>query len=120
MCIIYTNISREIFNPALINSQFENSIDANERSIEITDFEGNDRHFCLIVSSDDLWKTLGLHNCRLCTFNDGAMEREREREGRRHVRVPDEGCRMVASCISAMCRVVTTQNGNVNGGTTMQ
>lgn len=49
-----------------------------------------------------------------------AQWRGTEREGRRHVRVPDEGCRMVASCISAMCRVVTTQNGNVNGGTTMQ
>lgn len=64
-----------------------------------------------------------MHVQRWC---DG-REKERERKGRRHVRVPDgvagwlqDGCRIVASCISAMCRVVTTQNGNANGGTTMQ
>lgn len=66
-----------------------------------------------------------MHNCRLCTFNDGAME-ERKREREREEDTFEfrmglqDGCRMVASCISAMCRVVTTQNGNANGGTTMQ
>lgn len=48
-------------------------------------------------------------------------KRERGRErGKKTCSSSGWGCRMVASCISAMCRVVTTQNGNANGGTTMQ
>lgn len=101
----YTCLSRnEILNRALIKRR-ENSI---ERSIEITVSRTtvNDRHFCLIVGSDGLWKTLGLHNCRLCTFNHGAMEeREREKGKKRNSSSSGWGCRMVASCISAMCRV---------------
>lgn len=61
-----------------------------------------------------------MHVQRWCDGREKEREREREEDTFEFRMGLQDGCRIVASCISAMCRVVTTQNGNANGGTTMQ
>lgn len=71
-----------------------------------------------------------MHNCRLCTFNDGAREererREREREREGASLVAGWGCWTVGYVFVYFCDVPSTyhvlaaQNGNTNGTSTMQ